>query len=187
MSWSNKIVLRNKLSDNGGVRIVELFAAPKGAIRFTLDGSEPCEGAVYDGPITIDNDDVLLRAFAEAGGFETKPLALPLWGVNCYISGIGATMNTAQKIYELVKVLPDPAVQEVLDFIEFLENRLARTKKYGDTSQTADNRWPDIILAFEGVPDMPPFEQGRGHLLPPSEGPLHDLSPNTYTASAIQY
>jgi hypothetical protein len=72
VTWSNKIVLRNKLSDNGGIRIVELFAAPKGVIRFTLDGSEPREGAVYDGPITIDNDDVLLRAFAEAEGLETK-------------------------------------------------------------------------------------------------------------------
>lgn len=72
VTWSNKIVLRNKLSDNGGTRIVELFAAPKGAIRFTLDGSEPREGSVYDGPITIGNDDVLLRAFAEAEGLETK-------------------------------------------------------------------------------------------------------------------
>ena len=96
-------------------------------------------------------------------------------------------MNTAQKIYEHVKALPDPAVQEVLDFIVFLENRLARTKKYDGASQTADNMWPDIILSFEGVPDMPPFEQGRGHLLPPSDDPLHDLSPNTCTASAIQY
>jgi hypothetical protein len=116
-----------------------------------------------------------------------QPLALPLGGVNCYINGIGANMNTAQKIYEHVKALPDPAVQEVLDFIVFIENRLARTKKYDGASQTADNMWPDIILSFEGVPDMPPFEQGRGHLLPPSDDPLHDLSPNTCTASAIQY
>lgn len=82
-------------------------------------------------------------------------------------------MNLAQKVYEHVKALPEPAVQEVLDFVEFLKNRLAQTKKYGDTSQTADNRWPEIILAFEGVPDMPPFdEQGRAHLLPPLEDPL---------------
>lgn len=81
-------------------------------------------------------------------------------------------MDLAQKVYEHVNALPEPAVQEVLNFVEFLTSRLAQTKKYVDASQTADNRWPDIILSFEGVPDMPPFEQDRAHLLPPSEDPL---------------
>lgn len=81
-------------------------------------------------------------------------------------------MNLAQKVCEHVNALPEPAVQEVLNFVEFLTSRLAQTKKYVDASQAADNRWPDIILSFEGVPDMPPFEQDRDHLLPPSEDPL---------------
>jgi hypothetical protein len=29
-------------------------------------------------------------------------------------------MNTAEKIYEQVKALPEPAAQEILDFVEFI-------------------------------------------------------------------
>ena len=72
VTWSNKLVLRNKLSEKGGKRSVELFVAPRGTIRYTLDGSEPRDGTVYDGPVAIDDGDVLLRAFAEAEKLETK-------------------------------------------------------------------------------------------------------------------
>lgn len=71
-TWTNKLVLRNKLSENDGKRLVELFVAPKGEIRYTLDGSEPRDGQAYDGPITIGDDEILLRAFAKAEKLETK-------------------------------------------------------------------------------------------------------------------
>ena len=29
--------------------------------------------------------------------------------------------------------------------------------------------WPSLILEWQGVPDMPPFESNRGELLPPRE------------------
>ena len=72
VTWSNKLVLRNKLSENGGKRSVELLVAPKGNIRFTLDGSEPRDGTAYQGPIPVGDGEVLLRAFAEADGLEAK-------------------------------------------------------------------------------------------------------------------
>ena len=72
VSWSNKLVLRNKLSEKDGKRTVELFVAPKGTIRYTLDGREPREGTEYEGTIPIGDGEVLLRAFAEADGIETK-------------------------------------------------------------------------------------------------------------------
>lgn len=72
VTWSNKLVLRNRLSEKGGKRIVELLVAPKGTIRYTLSGEEPREGAVYDKPLDISDGDVLLRVFAEASGIETK-------------------------------------------------------------------------------------------------------------------
>lgn len=71
-TWTNKLVLRNNLSENDGIRCVELFVAPKGEIRYTLDGSEPRDGTLYDGPISIGDGEVLLRAFAEAEKLETK-------------------------------------------------------------------------------------------------------------------
>ena len=72
VTWTNKLILRNKLSENDGVRSVELFVAPKGEISYTLDGSEPRDGTVYNGPISIGDGEVLLRVFAYAEKIETK-------------------------------------------------------------------------------------------------------------------
>ncbi len=72
VTWSNKLVLRNQLSEKDGKRNIELFVAPKGSIRYTLDGSEPREGIAYKGPIAIEDGEVLLRAFAEEDGIEAK-------------------------------------------------------------------------------------------------------------------
>jgi hypothetical protein len=72
VTWSNKIVLRNKLVEKGDKRTVELFASPGGKIRYTLGGEEPREGMLYDRPIEIGNGEVLLRVFGEANGLEAK-------------------------------------------------------------------------------------------------------------------
>lgn len=72
VTWTNKLVLRNQLSEKNGNRQVELFVAPRGAIRYTLDGSEAREGTVYEGPIAIGDGEVLLRAFADADNLEAK-------------------------------------------------------------------------------------------------------------------
>ena len=70
--WTNRLVLRNRLLDEGGERQVELFVAPRGEIRYTLDGSEPRDGEPYVLPIAIGDSEVLLRAFATADGVEAK-------------------------------------------------------------------------------------------------------------------
>jgi hypothetical protein len=38
-------------------------------------------------------------------------------------------MRTAEEIYELVKTLPEPAVREILDFIEFIEMKHSQSVK----------------------------------------------------------
>ena len=70
--WTNRLVLRNRLREEGGERQVELFVAPRGEIRYSLDGSEPRDGKSCDGPIAIGDDEVLLRAFATSEGLEAK-------------------------------------------------------------------------------------------------------------------
>jgi len=70
--WTNRLVLRNRLDEKGGKRMVELFVAPRGEIRYTLDGSEPRDGTCYEGPIEVGDGEVLLRAFATAEGIEAK-------------------------------------------------------------------------------------------------------------------
>jgi hypothetical protein len=72
ITWSNKLVLRNRLIEKNGKRTVELLVAPMGDIRYTLDGSEPRNGILYAESVDIGDDEVLLRAFAEASGLETK-------------------------------------------------------------------------------------------------------------------
>ncbi len=70
--WTNRLVLRNRLTEIGGVRQVELFVAPRGEIRYTLDGSEPRHGLPYTGPIPLPDGEVLLLAFATADGLEAR-------------------------------------------------------------------------------------------------------------------
>lgn len=72
VTWTNRLVLRNELSETDGKRSVELFVVPRGEIFYTLDGSEARDGTPYTGPVTIANDDVLIRAFASTDGLETE-------------------------------------------------------------------------------------------------------------------
>lgn len=37
------------------------------------------------------------------------------------------------------------------------------------TQATVNAQWPDLVLAYEGMPDFPPFESYHEELLPPSE------------------
>ena len=72
VTWSNKLVLRNKLTEDGGRRLVELLVAPAGTIRYSLGGEEPREGVLYDRPVDIGDGEALVRAFAAANGLEAK-------------------------------------------------------------------------------------------------------------------
>lgn len=71
-TWTNKLMLRNKLQETSGQRHVTLFVAPRGTIRYTLDGSEPRDGHLYETPVPIGDSEILLRVFAEADGLEAK-------------------------------------------------------------------------------------------------------------------
>jgi hypothetical protein len=72
VTWKNTLVLRNRLFEQDGQRKVELTVSPRGAIRYTLDGSEPHEGTAYAEPVPISDGDLLMRTYAEADGIETK-------------------------------------------------------------------------------------------------------------------
>jgi hypothetical protein len=70
--WSNKLVIRSNLTEEGGKRKVELLVAPRGTLRYSLDGREPRDGSEYTGRMNIEDGEVLLRVFAEAEGLEAK-------------------------------------------------------------------------------------------------------------------
>ena len=71
-TWVGKPVLRNRLDESGRKRKVELFVAPKGNIRYTLDGSEPRNGTPYSGAFEIGNGETRVLVFAEADKLEAK-------------------------------------------------------------------------------------------------------------------
>ncbi len=70
ITWENELVIRNNLNETK--RTVELQVAPKGSIRYTLDGSEARNGTEYTGEIEIGEDASTVYVFAECDGIETK-------------------------------------------------------------------------------------------------------------------
>lgn len=69
-TWENKLTIRNYLNDKA--RTVELFVSPKGALKYTLDGSEARNGLDYTGPFEISDTEAAVYVFAECDGVETK-------------------------------------------------------------------------------------------------------------------
>lgn len=69
-TWKNKLVIRNYFDNS--YRKVELFVAPKGQIKYTLDGSEPRNGHLYTDPIQLPDDETTVYVFAEYEGFEER-------------------------------------------------------------------------------------------------------------------
>lgn len=69
-TWDNTLVVRNRLDESS--RLLELFVAPRGVIRYTLDGSEPRNGTLYKDPICLDKDAVTIQVFASCDGLEEK-------------------------------------------------------------------------------------------------------------------
>jgi hypothetical protein len=120
--WTNQLVLRNRLVDSAGKRTVELLVAPRGAIRYTLDGSEPREGTPYAAPVEIGDRDVLLSAFASEDGLETKAVfrfpARGKKGVQIddvkaarLVSRIGRKLDSRAATFEALKQATDKTVE----------------------------------------------------------------------------
>jgi hypothetical protein len=120
--WTNQLVLRNELTEQGGKRQVELLVAPRGEIRYTLDGSEPRNGTAYNGPIAIGAGEVLLRAFASAEGLEAKAdfhfQAKGKKGVQidetepaCFVSRTGHKLDSRASTFEGLKQAEDRSAE----------------------------------------------------------------------------
>jgi hypothetical protein len=69
-TWTNDLTIRNHFHEEK--RLVELFVAPRGTIRYTTDGTEPREGTLYTGPIDIGKEAVTILVYAECEGLENK-------------------------------------------------------------------------------------------------------------------
>lgn len=69
-TWKNRLTLRNRFDEVA--RTVELLVAPKGTIKYTLDGSEARNGETYTAPIQLGDQETTVYVFAECDGLEEK-------------------------------------------------------------------------------------------------------------------
>lgn len=69
-TWKNRLTIRNRFDE--AARTVELFVAPKGSLKYTLDGSEARNGLDYTGPIQLTKEEATIYVFAESDGIEEK-------------------------------------------------------------------------------------------------------------------
>ena len=73
--WVARFTIRHQVHKKPLKREVELQSIPNATeIRYTLDGTNPREGRIYDGPFEIGDEKYTLQVLAKAGeaeGFET--------------------------------------------------------------------------------------------------------------------
>ncbi len=69
-TWQNRLTIRNRFEEIS--RTVELFVAPQGSIKYTLDGSEARNGSDYTDPIQLSDEETTVYVFAECDGLEEK-------------------------------------------------------------------------------------------------------------------
>jgi hypothetical protein len=81
--WQNAVTLKYQLNYRDGSHQVTLKAIPSGTIRYSLDGSNPRYGQIYEGVIPVPEGwDKPLSVIAEASGIwsEAQPIPIPRRG-----------------------------------------------------------------------------------------------------------
>ena len=78
LSWQNTIDVKYDIKYRAGAHHVTLKALPQGAIRYSLDGSEPRSGAVYNDELTVPAGAVTILAVAEHAGISSSVTKVPI-------------------------------------------------------------------------------------------------------------
>jgi len=65
--WVAKLKIRHQVHNRPDHRAVELAVTPNAELRYTTNATNPREGKIYDGPIPISDDKILLQVYASAG------------------------------------------------------------------------------------------------------------------------
>ncbi|KKI99571.1 anti-phage-associated DUF499 domain-containing protein [Prochlorothrix hollandica] len=76
--WVTKLKIRHQVHDRPNHREVELAVTPNAELRYTIDGTNPREGRIYDGPVLISDSQILLQVHASAGeATATETFTIP--------------------------------------------------------------------------------------------------------------
>ncbi len=68
--WQNKLFITHQPLEKGFKRFLELKVAPRGEIRYSIDGTHPRDGRVYTEAFEINREETLIRVFACDDGVE---------------------------------------------------------------------------------------------------------------------
>lgn len=119
-TFKNSLVIRNRFDDVA--RTVELFVAPRGTIKYTLDGSEARNGLEYTGPIQLTKEETTVYVFAECDGFEdkrkfsfaksgSKEVPIVKEAPATLISQLPKRLENATKAYEGLKLAKEKGIE----------------------------------------------------------------------------
>lgn len=119
-TWANKLTLRNRFDEVN--RTVELYVAPKGEIKYTLDGSEPRNGLIYDQPIQLGDQETTVYVFAECEGLEEKrQFTFPASGSDeitiipdkpaVLVSRIAKRLDSSAKTFEAISFAKEKSIE----------------------------------------------------------------------------
>ena len=119
-TWKNKLTIRNKFNEVS--RTVELFVAPRGLLKYTLDGSEPRHGIEYAGPVQLTNQETTVYVFAECDGIEEKrKFTFPESGSKeipiikeipaILVSSLAKRLDNSSKTYEGLRIAKDKNIE----------------------------------------------------------------------------
>ncbi len=72
MKWTASLSLKHQPKSAGTKRLIEIKSSVAADIRYTLDGSNAREGALYDAPIEIGQDAITVYVFAKSGDAECR-------------------------------------------------------------------------------------------------------------------
>lgn len=140
-TWNNKLTIRAK---QDSARTVELFVAPKAAMKYTLDGAEPRNGTDYVGPIALGAGSVKLLVFAEGGGLEAKQKFEYSGTSRSGHDGGGGKKEVVldrSKPVQLARIVNLGSRQDAYQVVTLLKERQATVEKVqatvGTTPQTA--------------------------------------------------
>lgn len=146
--WKNRIEVRYGPKNPRVGTKLELRATPKGAIRYTTDGSSPENGASYEGPFTIPDGARLVLAVAEAEGIKSEVLRVGVQGK----AGTGAegprnVLNTLAPCRWKRAQKKDDA-SAVWAFVDCLEHHGGQAHRL---SVTAETETGDQLVEFSGT------------------------------------
>ena len=154
-SWETHLKIRSNLIEDKGDRLLELRVAPKGTLKYTLDGREPRHGDVYAEPVVIGDDAVSVLVFAEAEGLEAREsFKFPAVGNTGPVidDAAPATFNAASGGKRI------SSRQDAYNVARFVKERAVRLEKVmvtiGQASKTASVTVGEVEVGGQYLEDM---------------------------------